>query len=161
MCQPEGPRMKLHMSMEAMMKAAGVPMKRVLLRVVPVVQTHTVGESQLTVVSLELYDDAFTAHVRIKSLEEPQPGNRFFRMPAWPQINFEASDDTGRQYVASLGAGGGGDTDYRFEVNFTPAIPSEAQILTLTAPEVQWMAHGPGQKSKIEPGPWGFEIPLT
>ena len=147
--------------MEAMMKASGIPMKRVLLRVVPVVQTQTLGESQLAVVSLELYDDAFVAHVRVKSLQEQQPGNRFFRMPAWPQINFEASDDTGEQYVASPGGGGGSDTDYRFEVNFTPAIGSEARAITLIAPEVQWMAQGPGQRSRIEPGPWRFEIPLT
>jgi len=147
--------------MDAMAKAAGIPLKRVLLRVVPAVQTQTVGDTQLTVVSLELYDDAFVAHVRLRDLAERRSDNPFLTIRGWPQLSFDGSDDTGQNYNGYQGAGGGSDSEFRFEIVFTPAVADDARALTLVASEVRWTAHMAGQRSRAEPGSWQFEIALT
>jgi len=147
--------------MEAMMKEAGIPRRRVLLRVVPAVQTQTIGDTQVGLVSLELYDDAFVAHVRLKDLVEREPtSNPFLAMRGMPQIMFEASDDTGQTYSSHQGGGGGSDSEWKLETIFSPGIPHGASVINLTATEVQWLAVAPGQRSRVEPGPWRFEIPL-
>jgi len=144
------------------MEEAGIPRRRVLLRVVPAVQTQTIGDTQVRLVSLELYDDGFVANIGLKDLVERQPSNNpFLAMPGLPQVVFEASDDTGQAYASRQGGGGGGDSEYRFEIVFSPAIPDGARTLTLTAVEVQWLSVAPGQRSRVEPGPWRFEISLT
>jgi hypothetical protein len=39
---------------EAMIKEAGIPIKRALLRVIPAVQSQTIGDVQITIASLEI-----------------------------------------------------------------------------------------------------------
>jgi hypothetical protein len=146
---------------EAMLKEAGIPRRRVLIRVVPAVQTQTVGETQVGLASLELYDDAFVAHIRLKELEEPKRDNPFLIMPGMPHFVVEASDDKGGIYSGSQGGGGGDGSEWKFEIVFTPALADEAQSVTITVMELRWLAMGPGSRSRLEPGPWRFEIPLT
>jgi hypothetical protein len=146
---------------DAMLQEAGIPRRRVLLRVVPAVQTQTVGETQVGVVSLELYDDAFVANVQLRRLEERRPDNPFLAMPGMPHFVFEASDDTGQTYTGSQSSGGGDGAEWKFEAVFTPALPEDATSLTLIVKELRWLAMGAGGRSRLEPGPWRFEIPLT
>jgi hypothetical protein len=82
-------------------------------------------------------------------------------MLGMPRLNFEAADDQGGIYLGMQGGGGGSDTEWKFEIDFTPALNPDARTLTLTVTEVHWFAFGPGQNSRVEPGPWRFEIPLT
>jgi hypothetical protein len=71
------------------------------------------------------------------------------------------SDDAGNIYSGFPGGGGGGGDEFRFEIMFTPAIAENAKLLSVTAQEVTWMAMGPGQRSRVQLGPWEFHVPLN
>jgi hypothetical protein len=82
-------------------------------------------------------------------------------MMGMPQLYWEGLDDRGNRYAGDPGGGGGGGEEYRMECGFTPAVDEAATALTLTCPDLQWMAFGPGTRSRVQPGPWQFDIPLT
>ena len=78
----------------------------------------------------------------------------------FPQAHWQAVDDKQRRYTAMPNAGGGGGAEFRFQTSFAPDVAGDARRLTLTCEEIDWMALGPGTRSKIEFGPWEFEVPL-
>jgi hypothetical protein len=146
---------------EAMIQATGMPIKRILQRVIPAVQSQTVGEMQISIASLEIYDGAFTAHVRVRNFRERTPSSRMSDMLGMPRLNFEASDDLGGTYTGMQGGGGGSDNEWKSEIDFSPALHPDARTPTLSVTEIHWFAFGPGQQSRVEPGPWRFQMPLT
>lgn len=139
----------------------GIMEARVLERVVPIAQTKTQGSTELTLLSLEVYDDGFILHYQLRALEEERevrPGVMIF--PGHPEVIFEIRDDLGNEYKGFPGGAGGSHKQWRGEHRFTPRIDQKARTLHLRVEEVQWLAHGAGQRSRIQPGPWEFAVSL-
>lgn len=136
------------------------PGAQTFLRVIGVAQIARIGETEITLVSLELYTDSFIANFRFQGsppnpsqLDQPDRGHMLL-------FNAEASDDLGNGYQGQPRGGGGNWQNWRLSAYFTPAHPVEARILNFTVPEVNWMARGPGLRWAIEPSPWEFRVEL-
>jgi len=132
-----------------------------LLRVVPVVQEQTMGKTRLTIISLELYSDGFTMQYEVARIDAPADPRLAMMEPSYPEVHWEASDDTGAKYVGMNLDGGSTERGWRTREVFAPCVSVGASRLTLVSGEILWMAFGPGMRSRVEPGPWRFEIPLT
>ncbi len=138
-------------------------------RVIGVSQSTKHGGTELELISLELYADGFIAHFRLRSgkLLDAGPSGGFGRLPHFipappphPEYTPDVVDDRGNRYAAGPRGGGGGRSSYRATFHVYPAPPSEARRLEFTVTEIRWMAHGPGQRSVIETGPWTFHVDL-
>ena len=132
----------------------------VLQRVIPVVQSLTHGATQVTLTSIEVYNDGFTLgyEIRRTDVDPDDPGS--LMLPLDPEMHWRASDDTGQQFLGMNFGGGSTRRGWRTREVFAPSFSPAARLLTLEAEEVLWMAHG-GMRSQAQPGPWRFEIPLT
>jgi len=132
-----------------------------LERVIPVVQSQTCGQTELILVSIECYDDGFLVNYIVRG--GPSPPRPKLALAGFhsPELWWEASDDAGVVYQGMTRAGGGGAGDFRGSASFSPRLNPAASVLHLRVEEVQWLAHGPGQRSSVEAGPWQFEIALT
>jgi hypothetical protein len=151
---------------EAMMEEAGIPRRKNIQRVIPVMQTKEVGDISVSILSLDLYDDSFLARFEMRLPQQPRSRNPFlmFAVPQIPQIYFDVSDDTGRVYEPSpsgfFGDGGGDEEKRRFEILYSPS-PADANVLIVVAQQVMWTSYTLGVRPVIQPGPWRFEISLT
>jgi hypothetical protein len=150
--------------LQEMMKQMGLVRKTILRRVVPVVQTQTVGDTQITLVSLDIYEECFVANVRMRMLERDRdPARGPFQ--GMPDLDWHVSDNTGREYSTTFGGGGGNSDEFRWEVTVAPAIADDVHQLDFVINQLEWRAlpfmPNLGPKKKIEPGPWRFEVALT
>ena len=143
-----------------------------LQRVIGVGQTARHGETEVTLVDLEFLEfyedglfaeDGFVANFTLKSWGSgsnlyaalPVPG--IIRLPTFYP---KAADDQGNAYESWRASRGGGRGQWRQSQYFAPALASSAHLLHVSIDEIQWMAHGPGLRSVIEPGPWEFDVLL-
>jgi hypothetical protein len=136
---------------------------RVLRRVVAVGKSQTRASTNLTIASVELYDDGsrLVYSIRRPRFEESRSMLERSLMYGFPRTSWEVVDDQGREYKVVRSGGGGGGAEWRFEGILEPAISDDATRLVLTCSEIQFEASGVGIRSRTQPGPWRFEIPLT
>jgi hypothetical protein len=132
-----------------------------LERVVPIAETKTCGKTELTLISLELYEDGFSLGYLARELEQPPPmSSATWMFPRMLTPLFSARDDRGSTYSAGFsGAGGGQGGVSRGGVRFTPSVDPTIKKLTLRVEQLAWMAHG-GGPSRIDEGRWEFEVAL-
>ena len=139
-----------------------------LERVIPVAQTQTSGDTEVTLLSVEVYNGGLVLNYRIRSVEAKNAMRVALlrqRVPnRWPEVGvphvrWEATDDQGKPYESIRGDSGGSADDYGGSTAFLPKPSKKAKRLTVSAPTVQWV--GSGSDTRPEgPGPWRFEIPL-
>ena len=136
---------------------------RTLRRVLPICQSQTRGSTKLTAASLEVYDDGSRLIFSIQRPRAEEPRTMLERsiMYGFPRTVWEAVDDRDQIYSGVRSGGGGGGADWRFEVILLPAIPDDARHVSLTCVQIHWEAHGLGTRSRVQPGPWRFEIDLA
>jgi hypothetical protein len=137
------------------------PGLRSLERVIPVVTSQTRGRTELTVVSIESYDDGFVVNYIVRggpSPLRPKPDRAIFHVP---HLWWEGSDDASVSYEALPRGSGGNAREFRGSTCFAPRLNPAASVLHLRVQEVQWLAHFPREKSSLETGPWQFDITLT
>jgi hypothetical protein len=84
------------------------PEEQPLQRVIGVTQTAGQGETEVTLVSLELYAAGFIANFRLRGKPPNQPITGPFDGIFRPNYYPEASDDLGNVYYGSPRGGGGG-----------------------------------------------------
>ena len=131
----------------------------VLRGVIGIAQTAKVGDTEVDLVSLELYSSGFIVNFRLRGMaDDASPGTLTF--PKHPDFSPQATDDLGNVYEGSPHGGGGSPGYWRSTHHFSPAPLSAAKALHFTIAEVRWMAHGPGQQSSAESGPWEFYVTL-
>lgn len=129
-----------------------------LLRVVPIAQSCAVEGGELTVASIELYEDGCILHChvipsddapprfepgqgqgyRVSTARMEGPGLRnapvpLPRSPALPDDRFRLrlEDDAGTRYAGGARAGGGNNLRWETSYGFTPAVPDAATALRL------------------------------
>ena len=131
--------------------------RRVPKRIIEVIDTTKHGETELTLISLEIHEDAFAANFHLQSGRPSDSSPGFGGMP---HFQAEATDDQGGSYESSRGRGGGGDANWRLTQNFTLNLAASARHLYVSIEEVQWLRGGPGDSPAAESGPWAFDVPL-
>ena len=131
--------------------------RRVPVRIIEAIDTVKYGETELTLISLEIYEDAFAAnfHLQVGIQSDSSPGFR-----GMPDFQMQATDDQGGSYESSRGRGGGGDANWRLTQNFTPNLAASARHLYVSIEEIQWLRGGPGDSPATESGPWAFDVRL-
>ncbi|MEE8443224.1 MAG: hypothetical protein V3S37_05685 [Dehalococcoidia bacterium] len=130
-------------------------------RVIGVAQTTKVGDTEIDLVSLEVYPSGFITNLRIRGAVEDEESSGPPNFPRHPDFSPQAMDDLGNVYEGMRRGGGGGSRGHwRSAHHFSPAPLAAATALRLTVAEIRWMAHGPGQQSSIEQGPWEFQVAL-
>ena len=158
-------------------RRGATPQPHRLLRVVPVVQTHDFADGSLTVVSLEIYADAFLVHTHLRYPVDGREGGGEADPGTWrrvrlatPEVLFEATDDRGGGYGCWSGGGYGGggargEMLWRRDYAFAPVLDPAARALRLAVSAIEWVRHDPAQ-----PGPtveatqavgWTLTIPLS
>ena len=131
----------------------------VLRRVIGVAQTAKVGDTELGLVSLELYPGGFIVNFRLREMAgDTSPATLSF--PKHPDFSPQATDDLGNVYEGYPRGAGGSPGHWRATYHFSPAPLAAAKAIQFTIAEVRWMAHGPGQQSSAESGPWAFHVTL-
>ncbi|HVP05865.1 MAG TPA: hypothetical protein VMT90_09340 [Dehalococcoidia bacterium] len=149
--------------LEEMMRQMGVVRKTILKRVIPVAQTQTIGDTQITLVSLDLYDECFDAHIRLRTLGigQADPVQRH----GMPNMEWEVTDDAGRQYATSFNGGGGSSDEYRYDMTVAPGITDDVQRLDFVINQIEWSTFpflpNFGRRTITEPGPWRFEVSVN
>jgi hypothetical protein len=140
----------------------GIPRARVLSGVLPIAEVRNVKGSDISLISLENYEDGFRLLWRIWS-ERPKERSSMLTGGRHPSLLFgQATDDLGNTYTGGFpGGGGGSDVDWHGEALFTPALAGASTRLTLRIEEIQWMSWSPAVRSSAEIGPWIFDIPLA
>jgi len=134
---------------------------KVLERVVSVAQTRTQGETELTIISVDLYDDGFILNYRLRAPVEPMGlGFGMISLGSTGEILFKVADDRGAKYHGMPGAGSGSGEYWRGDFTFTPRVNPQARELTIRVEEFEWMVRDPRQKSQLQLGPWEFRVPL-
>ncbi len=140
--------------------------KEVLQRVIAVaqkVQLGDTGETEVTLVCLELFESGFIANFRLRGWG---PGSNPQDDPDQPNINrapdyyVEAVDDHGNKYQGRSGGGGGGNAHHRNNHRFTPGLTTADGQLHFTIEEILWTSHRAGVRQMIETGPWQFDVSL-
>lgn len=161
-----------------------------LERVVPVAQTKTLREGEMTLLSLELYDDGLILHwwLRAPTGHEPitedmfrnsqelEPAERLrFVQSLMKQLVFTAKDDRDNTYKDGMAGASWaeGDVDCRGEARLTPSVDPRAMRLTIRIEEL--VTHEVNGQPAIlmgedgrplpstetpELGPWEFEVAL-
>ena len=132
-----------------------------LRRVVPVVQSQTRGDCRITIISIEVYDSGFAMESELRYVGRSSGLQGFARLMAHPEVSWSATDGKGRKYLGRPSAGHGDFGFWRGRTVFGPGLPPDANLLILSVEEVLWAAHNPGQRSRVQTGPWRFEVPLA
>ncbi|HVB63932.1 MAG TPA: hypothetical protein VNE17_04310 [Nitrolancea sp.] len=142
---------------------AGTPPPRFepsqLRRVIPVVQRQEVEQFAITMLSLEVYTDGFSAIVRIDYPEAP------VHLPH--TFHWQAEDDLGSRYWPRGAAGSGGvihgkTSSWRLDCPFIPALDPSARELRMRLDDVEF---GKTPHGRLEPetlvsitGRWEFVV---
>jgi hypothetical protein len=183
-----------HMASLAERAAADAAATRVtetnLQRVVPVGQTKTIRGGEMTLLSLELYDDGLILHwwLRASTGHESLTGAAFkdspdltpaeraeFMHSLFKRIVVTARDDRGNNYQGGMGAvhWAESEVDQRGDARLTPAVHPGANRLTVRIEELVISQLG-GQPAILmgedgrpfastatpDIGPWEFEVEL-
>ena len=161
-------------------RRGATPQMDQLLRVVAVAQTHEWSSGRLTVVSLELYAEAFLVHTHLRCTVERRAANDVDESQAagaaWrrvnlasPEVLFDTTDDRGGSYGCWSGGGYGGSSTpgqmlWRRDYVFAPALDAAARALRLTVPAIEWVSHDPAQPgptvAAAQPVGWTLDISL-
>jgi len=127
------------------------------------VQHGDTGESESTLVSLELFESGFIANFRLRGWgpgtnPHDDPGQpSFFRAPNY---NVGAFDDHGIIYQGTPGGGGGGSAHWRNHHRFTPGLAMADGQIHFAIEEILWTPHRAGGRTMVETGPWQFDVSL-
>ena len=131
------------------------PKLRDLLRVIPVAQSRVVHSTTITLLSLELYGDAFVANFRVV-LRRSVPG------AGWRSLICHVEDDRAVEYQGtSFGEVLVLDGHWRLTFYFTPPLDTTARELRFGVDELRWHLPRAERTEVIETGPWTFVIPVT
>lgn len=132
-----------------------------LQRVIGVSQNVRHGETEVALVSLELYADGSMVNFRLRKTPPDGPRPKPVATTHHPEFSPQATDDLGNSFrLWPRSGGGGGDRYWRASMQLDPEIPGQAKSLLVTINDVQWLARGHGQESFTDPGPWKFDISL-
>ena len=140
--------------------------KEALQRVIAVaqkIQLGDTGETEVSLVCLELFESGFIANFRLRGWG---PGSNPQDDPDQPNVNrapefyVEAVDDHSNKYQGSPGGGGGGSAHHRNNHRFTPGLTTADGQLHFTIEEILWTSHRAGVRQMIETGPWKFDVSL-
>ncbi len=127
------------------------PELRTFLRVIPVAQTQSVNEIDVTLFSLVCFEEGFIVHgMHSTKYGEIGRDNIWHAHPA-----FDVVDDRDNVYQWRGGSAGGS----RFEFRFSPALDENARELTLTFTQFHW-SFPQAQRRKVDEGPWVFTVAL-
>ena len=140
----------------------GQPLQRVI-GVGQNIQLGEAGETEVTLVSLELFEGGFIANFRLRGWGPGTNPHADLRQPGFirsPEFYVEAIDDQDNKYQAFPGSGGGGRAHWRKSHRFSPELATAEGELHVTIEEIQWSPHGGGVRTLIETGPWQFDVPL-
>jgi hypothetical protein len=146
-----------------------------LERVIPIAQTRALGDTEVTLISVEVYNGGFVLNHRIRSLGAKEDQRQAFHswfskqeIPrstspdiGFPEVTWQASDDQESNYTSVPEGSGGSAADYSGSTAFLPTLSKEATRLVISLDEVRWMPVNRRQRSRVDPGPWRFEVPLT
>jgi ClpA/ClpB-like protein len=131
------------------------PALHTLLDVLPIVQTQQADRIEITLLSLERYDDGFVVNLRLATTDERvRLGYGFLVPPA------EASDDRGGHYKGRSCGGGQIRRQERLSLAFQPALDAASRELRLDLPRISWPMVGVGQQEEQGAGPWTFTVTL-
>ncbi|MPZ49707.1 MAG: hypothetical protein GEU75_10520 [Dehalococcoidia bacterium] len=134
---------------------------KVLQGVVAIGETRQADGAEVSMLSLERYDDGFILHYRLLTDEPaPRPPVGPPHMPLVPTLLLNVKDDLGNEYRGGPGGWGGSDRQWRGEARLTPPLAEEASRLEVRVEEIQWLSHSPSQRSRVQPGPWVFDVRL-
>ncbi len=129
-----------------------------LVRVIAVGQTQMSNGSEVSVLSLDLYDDGVRMNYRIRDTIEQTERLAL----GFLQFDWKAVDDVGTNYISRPLDGGGSDKELRGAHSFSPALPQAATRLELSLAAIPRRdPTGARADPILQPGPWRFEIPLT
>jgi hypothetical protein len=105
-----------------------------LRRVVPIVQSQPWGDGVITLIALEIYEDGsiLTFQSVFPTGSYSSPSQRSFSSNLEKMPDLRIGDDIGTRYFVGSGGGGGGWKTWRGYRQVTPAIPEEAQALTIS-----------------------------
>ena len=133
-----------------------------LKRVIPVVQSQTIGKREVTIASVEEYEDGFIVYDRIRRVDDGAVDPENFETLMYMEAEglWSATVDTGAEFFALSGVGGGSSVMWRGATVFSPQLPPDASVLTLSAEAIEWQRPS-GDHLEVQDGPWHFEIPLT
>lgn len=127
-----------------------------LTRVVAIGQSQTVGATEITLLSLEIYDAGAILNGRIRR----RPASEEFR---FPRPTIALTDEQGTSYAVWPGGGYGNSHDQHLSWSFSP--PPRAPSLRVEIPELQWQAVDRASNRLVpgpaETGPWAFAIPIS
>lgn len=137
-----------------------IPELRVLQWVAPVAQAQRRGDIEVSILSIEAYDDGFVLNVRIDHASST--------VPRMPELRLAITDDAGAHYHARQpgGFGGGGHArmQWRSVYFFSPALGRNVQELRIEAPELRWFAHDDATQQLVPTEPisslWVFSLDL-
>jgi hypothetical protein len=131
------------------------------VKVVSVAQTMVYGHLTLTIVAVEVYENALLVTTLLRT---PPAG------PAFPVLTIVASDEVGTLYRCHSTAVRGqrqGDTYvFRREYVLTPSAPHTPQMLQLRVSELQWEEPRMDRdgivikRVRAEPASWSVDITL-
>ena len=140
--------------------ARHVPASRNLVGVIPISRQISMGDTVITVASLEVYPDTMKmiwySHQHAKIPESDFTDARVMssmgrRMRGGePRPVFSLEDDLGNRYASAIGEGGGGSSgpdpatmemvsNFSWSNVFSPGLDARAREIVLTVKEVQWM----------------------
>ena len=143
---------------------------RELVEVVAVGETVRVGDTTVSLLSLERYDDGFVAQFRLLHEYGRGDGDDDLAVlsTAMPELRVSATDDQGHRYdVWPHGGGGGGGRgllSWRYAFRFAPAVPPAARAVTLAVEAIEWRRMDPETRRLVPAsevvGPWTFTVGL-
>jgi hypothetical protein len=151
-------------------RAAIAPVEPTTLdRVVAVGQMKTSGGDEMTLLSLEFYNDGMIAHWWLKA--QPNDSQRGF-FPRMTPMALSGEDNRGNIYTGCGGGSSGGNENCHGYTQLTPALDVLATRLTIRIDEQtsttldgqQVIALGPDgreiSRANAQSGPWEFEVAL-
>jgi len=130
------------------------PTLRDLVRVVPVAQSQTQGDTTLTFLSLDCYTDGWVANLRVHRLD---PRYR-------PVFGFHPKPDLRR--AQQFGGSGSffswhhreGDTNWYLSIIFFPALDPDETPLEFVVPLIHFVDRPTGFMATEVVGPWYFRV---
>ena len=123
-----------------------------LLRVIPIVQTRSVADITVTLISLEVYDGGFL----LRGQHTEKYGERSREHTWWANPTFTASDELGTKYRWWRSS----NDDARFMGCFAPTIDPDAHELRLVVTHIRWFFFEE-KRHELDTGPWEFRVPLA